>query len=163
MNRQIRAQTVRLIDETDEQLGIVALEKALLTAQEKSFDLVEVAPNVNPPVCKLMDYGKYLYRLEKQERKQKKAQKQTEVKGVRIGFRTGLHDLEVKARQAKKFLEDRNTVKVSLVFKGREVAYVDMAKEKMMKFFEMVQGAGKMDEPPKKQGNTLMMIIIPLK
>lgn len=130
-------------------------------AKEKNLDLAEVAPNANPPVCKILDYGKYQYHQKKVETKHRKMQKKTEVKGVRIGFKTGDHDLAVKARQAEKFLKAGNTVKVSLIFRGREAIYKDLAKEKMNKFFERVEELATMDTAPKGQGNTLIMIISP--
>ncbi len=132
-------------------------------AKEKKLDLAEVSPNSNPPVCKVMDYGKYQYHQKKVETKHRKMQKKTEVKGVRIGFKTGEHDLEVKLKQAKKFLEAGNMVKVSLIFKGREAMYKDLAKEKMMKFYEKMEDMCSLDTPPKGQGNTLLMILTPNK
>jgi translation initiation factor IF-3 len=152
-----------LIDENDEQKGIMGYSKALEMAKNSELDLVEVAPNANPPVCKILDYGKYLYHQDKVERKHKKAQKKTEVKGVRIGFKTGEHDLEVRERQARKFLEERNMVKVTLLFKGREVVYAEMAKEKMNKFYERLSDLSDMEQAPKRQGNTLLMILTPKK
>lgn len=162
-NQQIRSQTIRLIDDEDEQHGIMGLSKAMQMAQERELDLVEVAPKANPPVCKIMDYGKYLYHQDKVDKKQKKSQKKTEVKGVRIGFRTGVHDLEVREKQARKFLGERNLVKVTLLFKGREVVYADMAKEKMLKFYDSLKDAADLEQSPKKQGHTLHMILTPKK
>lgn len=161
VNEQIRARTIRLINEAGEQ-QLLETQAAIQLARQSELDLVEVAPNVDPPVCKLMDYGKYLYRQEKADRKHRAQQKQTEVKGIRMSFRTGPHDIEVKAKQARKFLESRNVVKVSLLFRGREAAYVDLAKGKMLKFHEFVQDIAKMEDPPKKQGNTLFMILSPI-
>jgi len=154
---------VRLIDEAGEQLGIVSVQEALTKAKEVEMDLIEVSPNTNPPVCKIMDYGKYQYRQNKIEQKHKRMQKQTEVKGIRLSFRTDDHDLETKINQAVKFLKDRNIVKVALIFKGREVAYAHLAKEKMDKFAEGIKEYGKIDEGPKKQGYNMIMIISPLK
>lgn len=139
----------------------MAIEKALKLAQDQGLDLAEVAPNVNPPVCKILDYGKYQYHQKKIETKHKKMQKKTEVKGVRMGFKTGEHDIMVKARQAEKFLKAGNPVKVVLIFKGREAAYKDLAEVKMTKFYEEVQEICNMESPPKKQGNTLLMILTP--
>ncbi len=140
-------------------MGIVAIEKALEKAKESDLDLAEVAPNVNPPVCKILDYGKYQYHQKKVETKHRKMQKKTEVKGVRMGFKTGDHDLKVKAKQARKFLEAGNSVKVSLIFRGREAIYKDLAREKMMKFFEELKDIAVLEAPPKGQGNTLIMIL----
>ena len=154
---------MRLIDDKGEQLGIMATEKALGMAKEKDIDLVEVSPNANPPVCKLMDFGKYRYKQKKIDQKHKKMQKQSEVKGVRVGFRTDTHDMDVKKRQAEKFLKARNIVKVSLIFKGRELAHVDLAMEKLKKFAESLEDVCNIEEGPKRQGNNLIMILSPLK
>lgn len=139
----------------------MAIEKALSLAREKNLDLAEVAPQINPPVCKILDYGKYQYHQKKVETKHRKMQKKTEVKGVRLGFKTGEHDLTVKQKQAKRFLEERNAVKVALIFKGREAAYADLAIDKMNKFAEGLQDISNLEAPPKKQGNTLIMILTP--
>lgn len=153
--------TVRVINENEEQVGIMALEKALALAKEQELDLVEVAPNARPPVCKILDFGKFLYHQQKLEQKHKKAQKQAEVKAIRLSIRTDTHDLEVKANKAKEFLGERNLVKVQLMMRGRENAHVDLARDKMKKFVEMIGEAGKLEEFPKKQGNSLIMIITP--
>ncbi len=163
VNKDIKAPTVRLIGDDGEQFGIVSLEKAIALANEKGLDLAEVAPNVNPPVCKIMDYGKYQYHQRKVDTKQRKMQKKAEIKGVRVGFKTGDHDLAVKAKQARKFLEDRNTVKVVLIFRGREAAYKDLAIEKLTKFYEGLKDVSTLEAPPKGQGNSLIMILTPLK
>jgi translation initiation factor IF-3 len=152
-----------LIDDEGGQLGIMATEKALEQAKSKELDLVEVSPNANPPVCKIMDYGKYQYKQKKIDKKHKKMQKQTEVKGVRVGFRTDSHDLEVKRKQAEKFLKARNIVKVSLIFKGRELAHVDLAIEKLKKFAATLEDIANVEEGPKRQGYNLIMILTPLK
>lgn len=139
----------------------MALEKARQKAQESGFDLAEVAPNINPPVCKIMDYGKYQYHQKKVETRHRKMQKKTEMKGVRIGFKTGEHDLMVKAKQAKKFLEAGNSVKVTLIFRGREAMYKHLAREKMAKFQEAIGEICGVEEPPKSQGNALFMVLNP--
>ena len=139
----------------------MAIEKALEMARASEMDLVEVAPNANPPVCKIMDFGKFLYRQKKQEHKQKKSQKQGEVKGIRLSVRTGTHDLEVKANKAKEFLADRNVVKVALIMRGRELSHMELARDKMKTFMEMLADAGKVEEMPKKQGHNLIMVIAP--
>lgn len=152
-----------MISGDEEQLGIKSIEDALKLAQEEGLDLVEVAPKANPPVCKLMDYGKHLYRQNKIERKHKKMQKQAEMKGIRISLRIDTHDLETKIRKARGFLDDRNSVKVSLVFRGREAAHHELAKEKLDLFFDSLKDIAHLDQPPKKQGNTMIMILVPLK
>lgn len=162
-NQEIRVPTVRLIDHEGEQLGVKTIEEALALAEEVGLDLVEVAPKANPPVCKILDYGKHLYRQAKLDRKHKKQNKQTEMKGVRLSFRIGEHDMETKVKQARKFIEARNGVKVTLVFKGREAAHSEIAKEKLDFFFKELQDVALLDQPPKRQGNTMFMILVPQK
>lgn len=153
---------MRVIDDESCVLGVMGLMKALELARGRELDLVEVAPNAQPPVCKFMDYGKYLYRQQKADRKHRAQQKHTEVKGIRIGFRTSPHDIEVKAKQARKFLGSRHVIKVSLILRGREFAHKNLAYEKMRKFYELLQDIAKMEETPKSQGNTIFMILSPL-
>lgn len=130
-------------------------------AREREMDLVEVAPNAKPPVCKIMDLGKFLYKQKKQEQKQKKAQKQGEVKGIRLSIRTGSHDMQVKAEKAKEFLKDRNTVKVALVMRGRELSHIELGYEKIKSFATMMGDCAKIEERPKKQGYNIIMILTP--
>ncbi len=163
VNEKINASKVRLIDDKGEQLGVKTLEEALSLAREKSLDLAEVAPNADPPVCKIIDYGKYQYHQKKVEQKHRKQQKQTEVKGVRIGFRTNEHDIEVKARMATRFLKARNMVKVTLVFKGREAQHSDLAVEKLLHFADVLKEIATVEARPKRQGNTLFMLLAPIK
>lgn len=132
-------------------------------ARELEMDLAEVAPNANPPVCKILDYGKYQYHQRKVDTKHKKMQKKAEIKGVRLGFKTGDHDIEVKAKQAKGFLEDGNSVKVTLIFRGRESMYKDLGIDKLRKFYESVKDVATIDMSPKSQGNMLIMILTPNK
>lgn len=139
----------------------MAIEKALEMAKAAELDLVEVAANANPPVCKIMDFGKFLYHQNKIERKQKR-QKQTEVKGVRLSLRTDSHDLATKAKQARGFLQDRNLVKVALVLRGREFAHMDLARQKMNQFAEMLKDISVVEQMPKKTGNTLIMMLNPI-
>lgn len=163
VNQQIKVPTVRLIGAEGEQLGIMSIEKALALAAESNLDLAEVAPNVNPPVCKVLDYGKYQYHQKKVETKHRKTQKKSEMKGVRMGFKTGDHDLQVKAKQAKKFLEAGNSVKVTLIFRGREVVYRDLAIEKMKKFSDGLRDLCTVEQDAKKTGHMLTMILTPTK
>jgi len=141
----------------------MGLQKASELAMSKEMDLVEVAPKAVPPVCKIMDYGKYLYHQDKLERKQKKMQKRGEVKGIRLGFKTGEHDIDVIVDQARKFLEDRNLVKVVMMFKGREVMYIDMGMGKLKSFYEKLSDIAEVEQMPKRQGNSLLMILTPKK
>lgn len=142
-------------------MGLKSIEEAIRLAEERSLDLVEVAPKANPPVCKILDYGKYLYRLNKQEQKQKRMQKQGEIKGIRITFRIDQHDLETKINRAREFLENRNSVKVTLVFRGREAAHAELAKEKLSQFTENLKDIAQIEEAPKMQGSQMIMILNP--
>ncbi len=127
------------------------------------MDLVEVSPNAKPPVCKIMDFGKYIYTQKKIETKHKKSQKKTVVKCIRLTFKIGEHDLFVRIKQAKKFLEAGNLVKVTMLFKGREIVYKDLGKEKIAKFYEELKDCANMESPPSIQGNTLIMMLTPIK
>jgi translation initiation factor IF-3 len=161
-NQEIRALTIRLIGGEDEQIGVMPVEKALALAAEAETDLVEVAPKAMPPVCKLMDYGKYLYRLNKTEQKHKQNQHKTEVKGVRIGFNTGAHDLEIRLNQARGFLSKKNLVKVVLMLRGREAAYKSAAVDKVKEFAEKLNDVGVLESYPKAQGYQVIGMIKPL-
>lgn len=138
------------------------VEEALRRAEEKELDLVEVAPLADPPVCKLMDYGTYLYSLKKKEKKARKSVKKTETKTIRLSIRTEQHDLDVKAKQARKFLEDRNLVKVALIFRGREISHQDLGHEKMQTFYQMIEDVCEIEEEPKRQGFQMVMILKPI-
>jgi translation initiation factor IF-3 len=163
INSQIRAPLVRLIDENDEQLGEVSIEEALRMARERELDLVEVAPLARPPVCKILDYGKYLYRQRKIEAKHKRLQKKTELKTIRLSLRIDGHDLETKAKQARGFLEEGNSVKVTLMFKGREIAHESLGSQKIAAFYEMIKDVATIEAPAKRQGNSINMVLIPSK
>ncbi len=141
----------------------MGLEKALALAQESGLDLVEVSPNTHPPVCRIMDHGKFIYRQNKLDQKHRSKQKKNEVKGIRISLRTGEHDIQVKLKRAKKFLEEGNSIKVALIFRGREVTQYDLAVEKMMQIKDGLKDLAKCDQEPKKQGYNLFMILSPLK
>lgn len=131
VNNRIRAQKVRLIDDAGNQLGIILLQEALQMARERNLDLIQVTERVDPPVCKIMDYGKYLYRLQKKE---KGVRKSTEVKGIRLRFNISPHDLETRTSQAEKFLKKGNKVKVEMILRGREKRLSQFAKEKLKAF-----------------------------
>jgi translation initiation factor IF-3 len=162
-NTEIRALAVRVIGDDKEQLGLMPIEKALAMAQDRDTDLVEVSPKANPPVCKLMDYGKYLYKLKKQDQQQKKNTKKTEVKGVRIGLNTGEHDLEVKRKQAIKFLGERNLVKVVIIFRGRELVHKAHGVVKMREFAKDLEDYADIDSQPKHSGYQTVMVLSPKK
>lgn len=137
--------------------------EALQMARERELDLVEVAPLAKPPVCKILDYGKFLYRQNKIEQKHKRMQKKTEMKTIRLSLRIDEHDLDVKAKQARGFLEEGNSVKVNLMFKGREMAHEDLGMQKVQAFFDRIKDAAAVEAPAKKQGNSINMVLIPSK
>lgn len=135
INNFIRAKEVRVIDENQNQLGVMNIFQAIDLAKSKGLDLIQVTEKIVPPVCKIGDYGKYLYSLRKKEKK-KKLKMRTELKEIRIGFNISTHDIEVKTKQAEKFLKNSNKVKISMVLKGREKAMGDFAKKKIQFFLE---------------------------
>lgn len=139
VNNQIRIPEVQVIDDEGVQLGVMSTFDALKKAQEKGLDLVEVGPNVRPPIAKIMDYGKYIYRKEKQEKQSQVKHKEVDNKTVRIGFKTGVHDLEVKARQIDEFLSEGRLIKLELTLRGREKALADMGKRKLNDFLEYIK------------------------
>jgi translation initiation factor IF-3 len=154
---------VRVIGINGEQLGLMPIEKALSLAQEADTDLVEVSPKATPPVCKIMDYGKHLYKIKKQDQQQRKNTKKTEVKGIRLGISTGEHDLEVKRKKAREFIDERNLVKVVIIFKGRELMHKDLGREKMYQFAKSLEDVADIDSPPKHAGYQTIMVLSPKK
>ena len=161
INRQIRAKEVRVIDESGSQLGVFSLEEALRKAQERNLDLIQVTDKVEPPVCRIMDYGKYAYQQKKREKEAAKKQKGGELKGIRLGFNIAPHDLEARARQAEKFLKQGNKVRIEMRLKGREKALGQFAKEKINKFLEVLQAAipYKVERELKREPRGFNMII----
>jgi translation initiation factor IF-3 len=138
VNNQIRAKEIRLIDENGKQIGILLLEEALRIAGERNLDLIQVTEKAEPAVCKMMDYGKYLYWLQKKE-KAARAKRSGELKGVRLGFAISLHDLEIKAKLAKKFLARGQKVKIEMILRGREKGFSELAKGKIGQFLEILE------------------------
>lgn len=157
VNLRIRVLQVTVIDENNKPLGAMATRDALQLAQERGFDLVEVAPQANPPVCKFLDYGAYQYRLEKQQRKQRANQKQIEIKGIRLSLNIGEHDRDVRLNQAKKFLGEGDKVKVEMILRGRENAHQDLAREIMMKF--VADLGANVEQPISRQGKKFFCLI----
>ena len=160
VNNQIRAREVRLIDETGKQAGVVPLQEALRMAKERNLDLIQVTEKTEPPVCKIMDYGKYLYWLQKKE-KTAKGSKSSELKGIRLGFNISLHDLETRARQAEKFLKKGDKIRVEMILRGREKALGDFAKGKINQFLEILEKlvSIKIERELKRESRGFTMII----
>ena len=137
INNQIRAPQVRLVDETGKQAGVVSLQEALQTAKERGLDLIQVTEKATPAVCKIMDYGKYLYWLQKKEGVAK-TKKGGELKGIRLGFNISLHDLETRAHQAEKFLKNGQKVRIEMILRGREKGLLGFAEGKVNQFLEIL-------------------------
>ncbi len=149
---------VRVIDEKGEQLGVMPLAQAIAEARRRGLDLVEVAPQENPVVCKILDYGKYKYRQEKRAKKRHKVQK---VKEMRFTSQIEEHDFMTKVRHIKRFLEEDDKVKVTVVFRGREIVHMDRGRELLERLVREVDGIGKVDQAPKLQGRSLQMVLVP--
>ena len=162
INEEIRSSKVRLIDDEGEQIGVIPIKEALKMAENKHLDLVNVAPNAKPPVCKILDYGKYKYDALKKEKEAKKNQKVINVKEIRLSPNIEKHDLEVKANQASKFLSNENRVKVSVRFRGRELGHKDLGKEVLDKFYELTKDVGQIEKKPSMEGRMMIMFMGPL-
>ncbi len=161
VNQQIRVREVRLIDEENQQLGIFPIQEALRLAYERNLDLVEVAPNAVPPVCRLLDFGKFQYERQKKEREARKAQKIIEIKEIRLRPRTGEHDLDTKVRQALAFLDEGSKVKVAVRFRGREITHPEIAREQLEEFVTKVGGAAVIEAQPSMEGRNLFLLLSP--
>ncbi|MDO4544871.1 MAG: translation initiation factor IF-3 [Bacillota bacterium] len=161
INEEIRAKELRVIDTDGTQLGVMSRQEALDLSEEKKLDLVCISPKANPPVCKILDYGKYKYELQKKEKEAKKKQKNTQVKEIRLSTFIEDHDIMVKARTGSKFLKDGDKLKVSLRFRGRERDYVARGMEVMNKFAEAVSDVSEIDKKPNFEGRSLTMILTP--
>jgi translation initiation factor IF-3 len=163
VNERIRIREVRLVDEDGQQVGVVPTMQALEMARDRGLDLVEVAPNAIPPVCRLMDYGKYRYEQSRKERESRKNQTVVELKEVRIRPKIDDHDLETKGRNAAKFLDGGDKVKVSVLFRGREMAHPEIGRGLLDQLIELLRPHGSVEQAPKIEGRTMTMILAPLK
>ena len=161
INQRIRAREVRLIDETGQQLGVVPTREALAMSEERGVDLVEVAANANPPVCRMMDFGKYKYELKKQANAKK--QKTHTLKEIKFRPNIGGHDLDVKISRIREFLEDENKAKIRIFFRGREIVHPEIGRALANKILERVSDIGGIDMPPRLEGKNLIMVISPKK
>ena len=161
INEEIRDPQVRLIGENGDQLGIVDVLDAQKMADERELDLVKIAPNSTPPVCKLMDYGKYRFEMGKREKEQRKNQKIIELKEVRLSATIDVRDMEIKAKQSVKFLADGDKVKVSIRFRGRQITHGEIGMDVMTRFYEMLGDSAIKEREPKMEGRSLFMILAP--
>lgn len=161
INEEIYDKELRVVDADGTQLGIMSRAEALELAEKRNLDLVNVAPKAKPPVCKILDYGKYRYELQKKAKEARKKQKTMQIKEIRLSVFIEEHDINVKAKTASKFLSEGDKVKVSLRFRGRENAYTAKGKEVMDRFAEIISEVGEIEKKPTFEGRSLMMIVVP--
>lgn len=161
VNEQITAREVRVVDENGEMKGVMSVSAALKLAEEAGLDLVEVSPNAAPPVCKILDYGKYKYEQQKKASEARKNQKIVDIKEIKI--RPGIedHDYGVKMKNARRFLEDGDKVKVTMRFRGREMAHQDIGMDLLKRMREELSDIGKIESEPRLEGRQIMMVIAP--
>ncbi len=163
INERIRVPEVRLIGAEGNQLGIVSIDKARQIAEESALDLVEVAPQANPPVCRVLDYNKFRYDQEKKEREAKKHQRQSRIKEIRLHPNIDEHDLQVKLKQAIGFLKKKDRVKVDLFFKGRQIEHLDLGRKILDKFIIDTQSEGQIEKEPSLEGKIMSFVLAPKK
>lgn len=161
INEQIRDRSVRVVSDDGQQLGLMSAREAMEIAEQKGLDLVKVSPNADPPVCKIMDYGKFRFEQSKKQREAKKNQKIIELKEMRLSATIDKHDLEVKAKNVNKFLQSGDKVKVSIRFKGRQMAHTEQGMTVMDQFFAMVQENAAIEKQAKMEGRNMFMILAP--
>lgn len=159
INEQIRDKEVRLVGEDGEQLGLMSAKDAMILAKEANLDLVKIAPTAKPPVCKIIDYGKYRYELARKDKEARKKQKVTDVKEVRLSPNIEENDLNTKATNARKFLEKGDKVKVTLRFRGREMAHMSTSKKILDEFYKRVEDIAVVDKFPKLEGRSMIMFL----
>jgi translation initiation factor IF-3 len=163
INNAIRRREVRLIGPDGKNIGVVPIEDALQVAQEADLDLVEVAPNADPPVCRVLDYGKFLYEKAKKEREARKAQTKIEVKEIRLRPKTSEHHRSFKIRNARRWLTEGKKVLARIRFRGREITYPEIALEDLKQIAEELSDVSKIEQAPKMEGRTMFMMLTPLK
>ncbi|WP_462325111.1 translation initiation factor IF-3 [Desulfoplanes sp.] len=161
-NRQIRVREVRVVTDDGTQLGVMPTHQALQTAEERGLDLVEVAPNARPPVCKIMDYGKYQYQQKKQQQLARKKQTTIQLKEIKFRPKTDDHDLETKVRHIRKFITEGNRCKVSIFFRGREMAHKDRGYALLQRVIELVKDIAKVEQTPRSEGRSMHLLLTPL-
>lgn len=162
LNEEIRDKEIRVISADGEQLGIMSAKEALKKAEERNLDLVKIAPQAQPPVCKIMDYGKYRFEQTKKEKENKKNNRTIEIKEIRLSLNIDTHDFDTKANQAIKFLKTGHKVKVSIRFRGREMAHPQIGEETMKKFAEACSEYASLEKPAKLEGRQMLMFLAPL-
>lgn len=163
MNGEIRDREIRVISETGEMLGIMSPKEAMRLAEEADLDLVKISPNAVPPVCKIMDYGKFKFEQAKKEKENRRNQKVVEIKEVQLSMTIDVGDLNVKAKQATKFLGEGNKVKVSIRLRGRQMAHANLGRDVMNNFFEGLKEIAVIEKPINMEGRNIIMILAPKK
>ncbi|HQN18613.1 MAG TPA: translation initiation factor IF-3 [Syntrophobacteraceae bacterium] len=161
INEKIRALEVRVIGQEGQQMGVLSLKKALELAAHEELDLVEVAPNADPPVCRIMDFGKFKYQQNKRTQEAKKKQTVIQVKEVKVRPKTDEHDLQVKIRHIKRFLGQKDKAKVTILFRGREIAYTELGMKVLERVKEELKEDAVVEQPPKMEGRNMVMILAP--
>jgi len=161
INREIRAPKVRLIGKDGSQVGVVSIKDAMMHAEQSGLDLVEISPNANPPVCKIIDYGKYRYQMTKKERESKKAQHQAKLKEIKVKPNIDEHDLMTKIKHAREFIEKGNKVRVTCMFRGREMAHPELGVKVTDRFVEELKDIAQIEAPPKQMGRNLSLVLAP--
>ncbi|HCI48237.1 MAG: translation initiation factor IF-3 [Alphaproteobacteria bacterium RIFCSPHIGHO2_01_FULL_41_14] len=163
INEEIRVESIRLIDEEGNMVGVVSVREGIERAQEAGLDLIEVSPNAEPPVCKILDYGKYKYELQKKKNEAKKNQKIVEIKEIKLRPVIGEHDYLIKMKQVRRFLEEENKVKITMRFRGREMAHKEVGIRLLDRLKNEVEDIGMAETEPKSERNLMIMILAPRK
>ena len=161
INRNIRAKEVRVIDPDGNQIGVIPTYKAIAVANDFGLDLVEISPNANPPVCKIMDYGRYKYELTKKRQEAKKKQTTFQLKEIKLRPKTGEHDLNTKVNHIKKFIERKDKVKVTVIFRGREITLSQLGRELLERVIKETEEISLVEQPPKFEGRSMIMVLSP--
>jgi len=161
VNERIRVREVRLIDEEGAQAGVVPTSEALGRAREAGLDLIEVAPNATPPVCRIMDYGKYKYQQQKREKESRKKHRQSQLRMIKVRPHVDTHDFETKLKSVRKFLEQGDKVRVTVFFRYRELSHPEFGQRVLQQFVQRTEDVGSVERPPAREGRQLSMVLIP--
>jgi translation initiation factor IF-3 len=161
INRNIRAKEVRVIDPDGNQIGVIPTYKAIAVANDFGLDLVEISPNADPPVCKIMDYGRYKYELTKKKQEAKKKQTTFQLKEIKVRPKTGAHDLNTKITHIKKFINRKDKVKVTVIFRGREITLTQQGRKLLEKIVQETEEIASVEQHPKFEGRTMVMVLAP--
>lgn len=161
INEQITARELRVLDESGAMIGIMLRAAAIRLAEEKEMDLVEIAPQANPPVAKIIDFGKFQYEQQKREKHQRRQQQQQQMKEIRFKWRTDTHDFNFKARHAREFIKEGNKVKATVIFRGREITHQEVGEELLQRFVVALEDVAKVEQPIKGEGKSLTVVMVP--